>query len=310
MGDKALVAVIMPVFNVEKYIVQALNSLLNQTYEEWLCYIVDDCSTDNTLNIIKLTVGEDARFLIKEVGCNSGRPSIARNLAISECKGEYVAFLDGDDYWHVDKLKKQVEMMENNEAALCFTGMVAIDQYSIIKKRYDHKQVIGNYFASLLVKNSIATSSVMIRLSSLNKLAEPCFDSLIKIGEDYDLYLRLASKFDFCSLNEVLVFWRDHELSLTKASAKEIANDLAKVFIKIPDYCHNVSDYQNEMNVFQANINYYFAKNEVERGELATARKLLFPSIFVSYKVMALWVSLLFGAKAWGLIHVIKKKLP
>jgi teichuronic acid biosynthesis glycosyltransferase TuaG len=133
-----LVSIVMPAYNAEKYIEKSVNSVINQTYQNWELIIIDDKSSDNTKDIVSNFVNIDNRIKLIANNTNSGKPSIAKNLAKKSIKGKYVAFLDSDDLWHKDKLLKQMNFMQSNpEFKLCYTGGYYVDEKRCdIKKFY------------------------------------------------------------------------------------------------------------------------------------------------------------------------------
>ena len=119
-SDFGLVSIVMPNYNSEKYIEATINSVLNQTYQNWELILVDDCSTDNSLEIVRSFDDDRIRILQNEV--NSGA-AVSRNYALREAQGKWVAFLDSDDLWEPTKLEEQLEfMVENNYAFINFCG--------------------------------------------------------------------------------------------------------------------------------------------------------------------------------------------
>jgi len=113
--DEGLVSIIMPSYNTAPYIKETIQSVLNQTYTNWELIIVDDCSTDNTKEIIEEINDERIRYFENEV--NSGA-AVSRNKALRETKGQWIAFLDSDDLWLPNKLAKQIEFMNSNNYSL------------------------------------------------------------------------------------------------------------------------------------------------------------------------------------------------
>ena len=120
-----LVSIIMPSYNTDKFIGQSIESVLNQTYTNWELIIVDDCSTDNTDEIVKKYTDNRIRYF--KNGCNSGA-AVSRNKALREARGEYVAFLDSDDLWSNDKLEKQISFMKENNCSFSYTNYERIDE--------------------------------------------------------------------------------------------------------------------------------------------------------------------------------------
>ena len=129
--NNPLVSVIIPVFNAEKTIASTISSALFQTYDNFEIILVNDKSTDNTLNILKDT--SDKRLKIINLRKNSGAAK-ARNVGIKVAKGRFIAFLDSDDLWNSDKLKVQTRFMLNNGYAFTYTGYKFSDKDGNTKK--------------------------------------------------------------------------------------------------------------------------------------------------------------------------------
>lgn len=121
-----LVSIIMPSYNTSKFIVQSIESVQAQTYSNWELLIVDDCSTDNTDDIVKPFLSDRRIHYIKNEK-NSGA-AVSRNRALSEAKGRWIAFLDSDDLWKPEKLEKQINFMTNNGYAFSYTNYSEIDE--------------------------------------------------------------------------------------------------------------------------------------------------------------------------------------
>lgn len=125
--NNGLVSIIMPSYNTGNYISESINSVINQSYKNWELIIVDDCSTDNTDEIIKDFL-KDSRIKYLKNKENSGA-AISRNKALRMAKGEWIAFLDSDDLWKHKKLEKQIRFMEQNNYNFSYTKYGEIDEY-------------------------------------------------------------------------------------------------------------------------------------------------------------------------------------
>ena len=133
----SLVSIIVPCYNSSKFICECIDSVLDQSYSNWEMLIVDDCSTDNSRDLILKYSKNNKKiktfFLEQNVG-----PAEARNIAISNSKGKYIAFLDSDDVWRNNKLERQIHFMNNNKISFSFTSYQPISEngkkkYSVIK---------------------------------------------------------------------------------------------------------------------------------------------------------------------------------
>lgn len=117
----ATVSIITPTYNSEKYVIETIKSVLNQTYTDFELIIVDDCSSDNTVSIIKSFADKDKRIILRELINNIGAAE-ARNIALREASGRYIAFLDSDDVWLNNKLELQLDFMVAKRIAFSFTS--------------------------------------------------------------------------------------------------------------------------------------------------------------------------------------------
>lgn len=164
-SSNSLVSIIVAAYNCEKTIAETIESVINQSYQNWEMIIVDDCSIDNTVSIINEYIVKDNRVKIFSLEKNSGA-SVARNRAIKESSGRYIAFLDADDLWKPEKLKKQIEFMKNNNYSFTFTAYETFhDSSDMIRtvfsvpdsvsyKQYLKNTIIGN-LTVVMDKNQI-----------------------------------------------------------------------------------------------------------------------------------------------------------
>lgn len=119
MEKEPLVSIVMPLYDTEKYLQETIDSVLEQSYENWELIIVDDCSKDNSFSIALQNSVDDSRIRVYQQKNNEGAAA-ARNRAIQVAKGDYLAFIDSDDIWLSNKLEKQISFMkENNLSFTC-----------------------------------------------------------------------------------------------------------------------------------------------------------------------------------------------
>lgn len=122
-----LVSILIPTFNSEKFILESIRSVQNQTYANWEIILVDDCSTDGTLNIVAELALKDSRIHYSKLDKNSGT-GVARNSAVAAAKGQYIAFLDADDLWKTNKLELQTNFLQINNLPFTFSFYDCIDE--------------------------------------------------------------------------------------------------------------------------------------------------------------------------------------
>lgn len=155
MERQSLVSIITPLYNSERYIEQCILSAQNQTYKLWELIIIDDSSDDASLEIAKLFAKNDPRIKITNFSENRGAAH-CRNIATEMAKGEFISFLDADDYWHPQKLEKQVQFMQENSCQVSYTSYVKVDENGKALKRIlampdlsFQKQLRNNYIGNL-----------------------------------------------------------------------------------------------------------------------------------------------------------------
>lgn len=122
-----IVSIIMPLYNALPYVKEAIESVQKQSMSNWDLWIIDDCSTDGSVEYIKTKIQEDERIHILFNERNSGA-AISRNRGIDASKGEYIAFLDSDDVWHTDKLEKQLLILQNGATDMVCSSYALIDE--------------------------------------------------------------------------------------------------------------------------------------------------------------------------------------
>lgn len=211
------VSVIIPVYNAAKYIDKTIESALNQTYKNIEIILVDDCSKDNSRQIIEKYVARHENIIYHLQEKNSGA-AVARNTALQIAKGRYVAFLDSDDLWYPEKIEKQLKLMKQNNAAICYTAIEMIDENDRLIK--EKRRVIDKVNYKFLLKNTmLATSSVVIDRKLIGDFQMP----LIRSGQDYATWLLLMRNGTVAyGINEALVKYRKSENSLSSNKLKSV----------------------------------------------------------------------------------------
>lgn len=188
MGTNDLISVIIPTYNAEKYILETINSVKSQTYQNWEMIIVDDCSKDNTVEIIKKEAKNDSRIKLIQLSQNCGA-AIARNTAIRNAKGKYIAFLDSDDLWYPEKLEKQVAFMQENDIAFSFTSYRIINEDGTETDKIINVPKEINY-KGLLKNTIIGCLTVMLDVSKLGLVQMPN----IRTRQDTALWLSILKR--------------------------------------------------------------------------------------------------------------------
>lgn len=206
---KELVSIVMPSFNSENVIEDSINSVLNQTYSNWELLIVDDCSSDNTVEVVRKIAKKDKRIKLTVLDKNSGA-GIARNQAIRQAKGKFLAFIDSDDLWMSNKLEKQIKFMNENNYYFTSTNFNEIEDGKIEERvTLSHPKL--DYIGVL--KYCPGNSTVMYNAEKLGKFYAPD----IKKRNDFATWLQVIKKTKYLyGLNETLTTYRIRKGSLSK----------------------------------------------------------------------------------------------
>ena len=201
--NEALVSIVMPAYNCEKYVVEAINSILAQTYRNWELLVLDDGSKDNTLRIIEEFSQKDSRIKALPNGKNMG-VSATRNRGIELASGEWIAFLDSDDMWKSEKLEKQFEIVEKEAAEFLFTGSSYINEEGEpYKGIFEVPEKIT--YKKLRNQNVISCSSVLVK----KKYFEHIKMEKDEMHEDYAVWLRILKLgVTAFGVNEPLLIYR------------------------------------------------------------------------------------------------------
>jgi glycosyltransferase involved in cell wall biosynthesis len=195
-----LISVVIPTYNHANFLGRALHSVLSQTYPHYEVLVVDNNSQDHTYEVINSF--RDARIRTIKIE-NNGVIAASRNLGISEARGEWIAFLDSDDYWYPEKLKKMLSLVQfDGEADVLSHDELKVDVGTGARKILRYGPYEDNFYKALLMGgNRLSTSATMIRRKflTLHKLSFDENTEYITV-EDYDLWLnlaRLGAKFKF-----------------------------------------------------------------------------------------------------------------
>ena len=198
-----MVSVIMPAYNAEQFVEQAIRSVMEQTIPNWELLVLDDCSRDKTCEIVERLAAEDGRIVLLRNENNQGVAK-TRNRGLDQCRGSYVAFLDSDDVWHPEKLETQIELLKQANADLSYCAYEVINQDGHrVKKDYLVPQNIG--FEDLLKENVIGCSTVVLT----EKIAKTYRFKEAFYHEDYVLWLQiLKDGYRTVGSREILAQWR------------------------------------------------------------------------------------------------------
>lgn len=199
------VSIVMPAYNAEPYIQSAVSSVQAQTISDWELIVVDDCSTDQTAEIIRMLANNDSRIHPIFNGRNCGVVA-SRNMALDACKGQYIALLDADDVWHPEKLARQLKKINETKADIVYCSYAIVDQTGhkccadfVVDEHTD--------FQKMLRRNEIGCSTVLLDASKGSYRFRDGFGH-----EDYVLWMTmLKNGCTAAGIADVLVDWRKAE---------------------------------------------------------------------------------------------------
>ena len=226
------VSIVIPSFNYGRFIEQALRSALAQTFRDFEVIVVDDGSTDDTMQRVR-TFGPSVHYVHQ---ANSGAAA-ARNAGILRSRGEFIAFLDADDIWLPTKLTRQVHVLRSADASVAYTWWSFIDKDGAPLPQVKAPTFAGDVLSELLRGCFVTFSMLMVRRSCFDRIG--LIDSRLPIAEDWDLLLRLATGgYRFAYVPEVLVKNRLHGASLsadqaTKSECEHVV--LTRALEHLPD---------------------------------------------------------------------------
>ena len=219
-----MLSVVMPVFNGEKFLKIAIESILNQTYTDFELLIINDGSTDKSADIINSYQDKRIRFLE-----NDGNKGIfyTRNRLFEEVKGKYIAILDCDDYAEPTRLEKQADFLDkNNEFGLVGSWITLIDDKNTIKGAWQLEHRPERIPAKLLFFNQFAQSSVMMR----KEFSDLKYREEYPPTEDYDLWVRISHKTRVINLAESLVKYRIHDNNISQTQREKADRNVLKIY--------------------------------------------------------------------------------
>jgi glycosyltransferase involved in cell wall biosynthesis len=267
------VSVIMNCLNGEKYVRAAIESVYAQTYKNWEIIFLDNASSDGTPPIAK-SFDNRLRYFRNEVTVPLGT---ARNQALKQAGGEYIAFLDCDDFWHPEKLTKQIPLFQNRpQLGLVFSDTEIRHQGSgkITTYFYSHqyKPPRGRIFSALLLHYSIPMLTTVVKAESLRAM-DSWFDDEYRVCDDFDFFMRIAYDWECDYIDEPLASHLVHEEAATvkfhRFGAIELKQTIQKFGRRHPDF---EKRYANELKQFHKRVSFMQGKSYWQAGDRKAAR--------------------------------------
>ena len=277
MDKEPLISIIINCFNGEKYLSEALNSILNQTYKNWEVIFWDNQSKDSSANIFKSYT--DKRF--KYFYANEHTVLYqARNQAIKESKGEFIAFLDVDDKWRESKLERQMVLFTDNKVGLVYSKFYIFYENKKKKNISFNKKIKSGYILIDLLKNyNIGILTVIIRKEAFDSVYG--FNNELSFSGDFDLVVRLSTRWKFDCIQEPLAYYRIHKNTFSKVynvnNAIEIEELEKWIINKKITSDENIRPY---LHYVKRRINFLKTMRYINEGKLKKAIINIFSSPF------------------------------
>ena len=223
-----LVSIIVNCFNGERYLGQCIKSIIDQTYRNWELIFWDNCSTDKSLKIIKKHKDKRIKIFKSKTFNNLYN---ARNLAIKKTKGTLITFLDADDWWSKNKLKKQVKFLEKNKNYnIIYSNLFLFNEKKNKVFLSSKKKLYNGEITQLLLDNfKMPILTTMIRKKIFSKFS---FDKNYNIIGDFDLFIRMSLREKIFSIQEPLAFYRIHDSNMTTKKIELNITELERWFKK------------------------------------------------------------------------------
>jgi glycosyltransferase involved in cell wall biosynthesis len=297
----SLISVIIPVYNGEKTIRETIESVLNQTFQDFELIILNDGSQDSTLDIVSSI--QDSRLKVFSYP-NAGLAA-SRNRGTFHAVGEYISFIDADDLWTPDKLETQLKALQDNpEAAVAYSWTNYIDESGQFLRRGGYLTANGNVYAKLLVVDFLENgSNPLIRRQALIQVEG--FDESLPAAEDWDVLLRLAAQYSFVAVPYPQILYR---VSASSMSAHVVRQETAclkvleRAFKQAPESLQYLKKYSMANLYRYLSFKVLDAYPDRKRGLIA-ARFLwkLITNDLASLKLYSTW-QVLFRVAVWVLL--------
>jgi glycosyltransferase involved in cell wall biosynthesis len=290
-----LISIVMNCYNGEEFLKQSIDSVLIQSHTNWEIIFYDNASTDNSKKIVKSYNDARIKYFFNKKNIKLGS---ARNIALSKCNGDYIAFLDVDDIWLVDKLKLQLELfLKKPDLGLVYSDSIWFNEKSKAQKKSLNKnsKLRGFCFRKLLNNYMLTMSSVILNRKALLEQSE-FFDERFELLEESDLFKRIAYEWEIDFVDDPLVKWRIHGKSSTWEHYSKIHIEGLLMLEKFSKLYQNFDlKFSNEIKKYKAILIRRKAISLWSKNKNYDARKIILKSIFVDKKNFVLFFLMFFS---------------
>jgi glycosyltransferase involved in cell wall biosynthesis len=290
-----MTSILMNCYNCKKYLVEAIDSIYNQTVSDWEIIFVDNCSTDGSKELLK-NYDKRIKYYKTEKTISLGE---ARNFGLQFCKSEFLAFLDTDDIWMPKKLETELQLLEENQNyQMCYSSFFFIDENSLETSKYSVFGRNGNVFKTLLKRYEINMQTVLLR----NNI-EISFNPEMQFSPDFDLFMDIASKHEIGVIQIPLVKYRKTASSLTSKKISRWWLEMKMTLDRI--LTEEQKENVDEVKYSYAKVNYYKAVFLMKENRKNEAVEILKEYRFLDFKYFIIYFfshSELF----WNFLHKLK----
>jgi glycosyltransferase involved in cell wall biosynthesis len=250
-SDQPLISILMNCYNGERYLRKALESVVVQTYRNWELIFWDNQSTDGSAEILKSY--REPRFKYFYAPRHTMLYE-ARNYALEQAQGEFISFLDVDDWWKPEKLEKQVPLFDDPEVGIVCGNFWFVNEIKKSKQKWIKRAVpTGRVLNNLLASSFVGLLTLMVRHSAIEQLEYPC-DPRYHIMGDFDIVIRLAVNWKLDFISQPVAFYRWHGRNESITHSKDALGELETWYSEMKE--HPVISIQPGFRVFLDRINY------------------------------------------------------
>tara|TARA_X000000950_G_C13858982_1_gene637871 strand:- start:970 stop:1899 length:930 start_codon:yes stop_codon:yes gene_type:complete len=297
------VSIIINCHNSEKYLQKTLKSVLDQTFINFEVILWDNASIDNTKNIILSF--NDQRFNYHYIK-NKTSIGKARKLAVAKARGDYICFLDSDDVFENDKIKKQLLFMETNNYVLSYGSYKVIDEFDNIKYSYKTKNQSGYILKELLERYEVNFQTVMFKRELVYK-HEINFDEKLVYTPDYDFIMRVVSKFEIGVINDYLSRYRKYDNSLSTKSLKLIYPENKFTLDFISKDLSLLNSNNKYFNLAYKKLFYYNSLQFIYSNDYKKARIEIKKTKFIKIQYLILYILLFINIPKKYILKILKR---
>ena len=271
------VSIIMNCFNGEKFLNQSLDSIIQQTYKNWELIFWDVSTSDKSKKILEEY--KEKRFKYFNIGVKKNLYN-SRNEAIEVSNGELIAFLDCDDWWHKEKLEKQIKLFEDESVAMVYSGYFEYHQHKNKFKKISTSKIFSGYIQSKIIHDyHIGILTTLIRKKVFHEIRG--YNNFFHICGDFEFNIRMSENNKIIGLKEFLAYYRIHK--------ENISRDIDKEIVEL-EYCYEIFKKKGLKNLkkFENFLNYRKFKNSLQKNNRKIALEMLLKLDFGFLKFKAL----------------------